>query len=110
MLNSPVTLEEAAQRLVGATIRRRCEIRAWALLELAVRTNQVHVVVGSAALSPEQMVVQFKAYATRALRASGLVCADAAVWAAGAGTRYLWRAEQVNAACAYVREGQDVPR
>ena len=110
-MGSPaVELSDAARRIVADVIQRHCTIRGWELMEVAVRTNHVHVVVGYAGMRPEPMLSQFKAYATRALRQAGLAPERAAVWAEHGSTGYLWNEKHVAAATAYVREGQDVPR
>lgn len=110
MRGAPVVLDARARAVVARVISDHCQVRGWELRESAVRTTHVHVVVAYAELRPEPMLRQFKAYATRALRAAGLTEAQSAVWAEGGGTRYLWTPRQLDDACAYVREGQDVPR
>lgn len=57
------------------------------------------------------MLQQIKARATRWRRERGLVAPHRPVWVDRPGSRrYLWTARDVNAAIAYVHEGQDVPR
>jgi hypothetical protein len=53
----------------------------------------------------------FKAYATKALRASGLVGRDQKVWSRHGSTKYLWSEDQVAMAVDYVVNGQgdDLP-
>jgi hypothetical protein len=109
MAFAPVLLSDAAQRTVARVIVEHCRFRGWESYESAVRTNHVHVVVAYAGLKPEPMMAQFKGYATRALRVAGIVLPCAPVWAEGGSTGYLWSAQQVNGACAYVREGQGLP-
>lgn len=110
MRSAAVVLSEVARAIVADIVRRHCVVRGWELMELAVRTNHVHLVVGYAGLRPEPMLSQFKAYATRALRDAGFVTGRTAVWAEHGSTGYLWNEKQLAAAVAYVREGQDVPR
>jgi REP element-mobilizing transposase RayT len=110
MCHSPVLLNATARELVAAVLVDHWRVRGWELHESAVRHNHVHVVVAYAGLKPEPMMSQFKAYGTRALRGAGVTGPGAPVWAEGGSTRYLWTPEQVNAACAYVREGQQAPR
>jgi REP element-mobilizing transposase RayT len=111
MKASPMELTEAMRSVVDAAIRDHCRFRQWELMELAVRSNHVHVLVGFAGIDPKDMSRQLKARATRWLRERGLIAADTPVWAARPGSRrYLWRMEQVDAAASYVREGQDCPR
>ncbi len=110
MRSPAVVLSDAARRVVADVIGRHCRIRGWELIELAVRTNHVHVVVAYAGLLPEPMMSQFKAYATRELRLQGLAPGRPPVWAEHGSTRYLWKAEHVAAAAEYVHEAQDLPR
>ena len=70
-----------------------------------VRTNHVHVVV-AVADSPGKILGGLKAWATRRLveaqhRAQGMP-----VWARQGGTRTLWNAKSIEAACSYVRYEQ----
>ena len=111
MLHPPVIFDDPRRAVVEAAIKDQCRYRTWKILELSVRTNHVHVVVEYAGLGPEIMLGQMKARATRWLRERGLSPPNTPVWADCPGSRrYLWRLEDVNAAAAYVREGQDVPR
>lgn len=110
MKHAALLLDDAGRQIVATTIRAHCRLRGWDRLEDAVRTNHVHLVVAHAGIAPEAMLSQFKAYATRALRTAGLLGQHAPAWSEGGSTRYLWMPEQVTAACAYVRDGQDVPR
>ncbi|MEQ8849023.1 hypothetical protein, partial [Botrimarina sp.] len=75
-----------------------------------VRTNHAHAVVAAAA-TPERVMNDFKSWATRRLRDSGLVDRSAKVWSRHGSTRYLWDKRAVEAACCYVAEGQgpDLP-
>ncbi len=98
------------QALVESVIERHCSVRGWELYERAVRAKHVHVVIACAAVSPDATIAQLKACATRALRRAHLTASPAPVSAEGGSTRYLWTGAQVNQACAYVRDGQDVPR
>ena len=107
----PLVFDEAIRSIVDAAIVDQCCYRSWDLIERAVRTNHVHVVVGYAGVPPERVAGELKSRATRWLRERGLLAADRPVWADCAGSRrYLWRPAEVAAAVAYVREGQDVPR
>jgi len=105
-----VRLDAAGRRIVGKAIADHCRQRGWELFTAAVRASHVHVVVGAAGATPERMMSQFKAWATRRLREAGRVAQDARVWAYHGSTRYLWDTQSLNRAVAYVAEGQDVPR
>jgi REP element-mobilizing transposase RayT len=107
----PLELDEPLRRIVDAAIVDQCRYRNWELIERAVRSNHVHIVIGYAGVRPERMAGELKSRATRWLRERGHVAANQPVWVDGPGSRrYLWRLEEIAVAAAYVREGQDVPR
>ena len=83
----------------------------WQILALSVRTNHVHVVVAGAAVPPERMMGQLKAWATRRLREAGCVSTNVRVWTHHGSTRYLWKERSVEAAIDYVtdQQGTDLP-
>jgi REP element-mobilizing transposase RayT len=94
-----------AQRAqIEAAIEEVARYRDWPLGGLAVRTNHVHIVVG-ADDSPEKVVVDFKAYATRNLRRNGLPKTQT-VWAEHGSTVYLFDAHAYETAVHYVLEQQ----
>ncbi|TWT40270.1 hypothetical protein RAS1_39780 [Phycisphaerae bacterium RAS1] len=106
----PVELGDPMRRVIEKALHDECSFRGWNLIELAVRTNHVHAVLGFAELPPEQMAGKLKSHATRELRRAGFFLTRP-VWADGVGSRrYLWTDSDVEAAAAYVREGQDVPK
>ena len=101
----PVSLDATAASVADRAIREAAERRGWLVFALNVRTNHVHS-VGAAACRPEEILRTFKAWASAALHARGVVPAGSAVWARHGSTRYLWSQAAVDAACAYVFEGQ----
>ena len=111
MRHAPMTLTDAMREVVDETIRDHCRYRNWELMELAVRTNHVHVLVGWAGKPPERVAGELKARATRWLRDRKLVSATARVWADRAGsTQYIWDQQGLTDAGAYILDGQDVAR
>jgi hypothetical protein len=66
MEESPYLMEAAERAIVLTAIRQRASYRGWHLFAAHVRTNHVHIVVVGDA-TPERMMTEFKAYATRAL-------------------------------------------
>jgi REP element-mobilizing transposase RayT len=104
----PVTLDAPRRRAVEAAIREICEMRAWELVAVNVRTNHAHTVV-SAQRDPEHVLVALKATATRHMRDAGCWPYDRSPWAAGGSRRYLWTACSVERAVAYVVDGQGGP-
>jgi REP element-mobilizing transposase RayT len=105
---APVLLDNNKRCLVDQAIRSVCTYRGWLLLALNVRTNHVHLVV-SAASSPELALNSLKAWATRRLVERGCWQRGVKLWARHGSTRYLWEHPNIEAACTYTREAQDVP-
>jgi len=109
-LGPPVVLDEDQRRIVNETIREHCAHKGWGLLGIAVRSNHVHLILSFPNVSPEQAMTECKAWSTRALRRVGAVGPESKVWTLHGSTRYLWNEREVQAAGAYVVEGQDVAR
>jgi REP element-mobilizing transposase RayT len=104
-----VFLDENLRRLIAEAISEVCEHRNYLVQALNVRTNHVHSVI-SAAIKPEKIVNDLKAYSTRRLRREWLIGRDEKVWSRGASTRYLWKPRHVTAAIDYVLYCQeDIP-
>lgn len=99
------------REIVDEAIREVCTVRGYALPALNVRTNHVHLVTSNSG-KPERMMDSFKAYATKALRANGLLGEDQKAWSRHGSTRYLWTDEHVEMAIDYVINGQggELPR
>ena len=106
----PVELDSTSRKIGSETISDHCRQRGWDLFANSARSNHVHVVVGVGDRTPERIMGEFKAWATRRLRQAGRVGPKARVWAYHGSTRYLWDSKSLNAASGYVTEGQDVPR
>ncbi|MFN0139411.1 MAG: transposase [Pyrinomonadaceae bacterium] len=97
------------RRIVEASIRETCEFRRYGLRAVNIRTNHGHCVI-SAAVKPEKIVNDLKAYSTRHLREAGEFSPDDGVWARGGSTRYLWKPRHVEAAVDHVLFSQgDLP-
>lgn len=103
--NPAVKLNGAQRSVVELAIREVCAHRAYVLHAVNVRTNHVHSVV-SASCKPEHAMDSFKAYATRKLRAAGLLGEDVKPWARHGSTPYLWTEEEIQRAIDYVINGQ----
>ncbi|HEX8686950.1 MAG TPA: transposase [Pyrinomonadaceae bacterium] len=101
----PAILEPAQRDAVEKAIREVCKHRDFRLDAVSARSNHVHAVV-AAACKPEVIMNAFKSYATRRLRACGLVSPDAKLWARHGSTRYLWKTQNVEEAIGYVLYGQ----
>jgi REP element-mobilizing transposase RayT len=82
-------------------IREVCEHRDWSLLAAHVRSNHVHTVV-TGEVNPEQVMNDFKAYASRRLNRMRVDQPNRKRWARHGSTRWLWKPEHVSAAIQYV--------
>ena len=87
LAHPPVTLNTNCRRIVRRAIEDHCRHRGWELLAVNVRTNHVHVVISFPHESPERVLGQLKAWATRRLREAGCVAADQRVWTHHGSTR-----------------------
>lgn len=93
------------RRIVEKAIRAVCRARGYTLIAINVRTNHVHLVVSNSG-QPERMMDSFKAYATRALRAEGLIAPSFRPWSRHGSTKYLWTDDHIVEAVDYVVNGQ----
>ena len=105
-----IKLSAAARRAVEVAIRDVAGHRGWEILAVNVRTNHAHAVVCAAAVKPEKVLNDFKTWATRGLRACGVLSENTKPWSRHGSTRYLWTERAVENACRYVVEGQGAPR
>jgi len=104
----PFVLTDAQRAIVEDAIREVCDHRGYQLLAVNARTNHVHSVI-AADCKPETVMNAIKAYATRRLRASGLVANGVMPWSRHGSNPFLWTNEQVARAVDYVLNGQDDP-
>jgi REP element-mobilizing transposase RayT len=108
MLQEPYEMDEPTRACVLDAVLQHCEYRNWPLLAAHVRANHVHVIV-DAPLSPEKVLNELKAYASRRLNQIGLDPPDRRRWARHGSTRYLWNRDDVEAAVKYVADRQGDP-
>jgi REP element-mobilizing transposase RayT len=101
-------MNDMQRRLVLSALLDVCAYRRWSLLAAHVRSNHVHVVV-HAITSPEPVMNDLKAYATRGLNAKGIDASPCRRWARHGSMRYLWKPEEVEAAIQYVVHEQGEP-
>ncbi len=101
----PYQLENRARAIVLRAIRDVCTYRGWELLAVHVRTNHVYVVV-TADVTPERVMNDFKAYASRALNRAGMDDQRERRWTRHGSTRYLNDLKNIEAAIEYVLEQQ----
>jgi REP element-mobilizing transposase RayT len=103
----PLKLDRKLREAIDCAIIETCELRKWKLHAANVRTNHVHVVV-SAGCHPEVVLRALKANATRKMRDVGWT-SNETPWARKGSKRWLWTYNQLQAAIAYVVDGQGVP-
>ena len=104
--NPAVILDSYQREAVLKAILEVCKFRDWTAHAVHVRSNHVHVVV-SGDNKPYKMMIDFKAYATRAIKklntAENKICK---YWTQHGSTKYLWTKEYLDSAIKYVKYGQ----
>ncbi len=91
---APFVIEDGQRAIIAASIKDICAFRGWELLAGRVRAREVQVVVRHA-VTPERMMTDMKARATRALRQAGLIGPERRVWARHGSTLYLFHETDV---------------
>ena len=103
--NPPVTLNQSQTEAVLISTLDVCKFEGWLAHAVHVRSNHAHIVVGGGK-KPENMLVKFKRYATRALRNIDSKNIIKNYWTGHGSTRYLWTKESLASAIEYVKNGQ----
>ncbi len=80
-------LNTETRELVEQAIRSHCEHRGWTIHALNVRTNHIHIVVSSP-LTPEVVMGQLKAWASRRLHETHRQ-PDRRIWTRHGSTRWI---------------------
>ena len=101
MEQSPYHLDQIRRDAALEAIQEVSAHRGWRLLAAHVRSNHVHTVV-EAETPPEQVMSDFKAYASRRLNRMKLDEPNRKRWARHGSTRWLWKPQHVSAAMLYV--------
>jgi REP element-mobilizing transposase RayT len=104
--HSPVLLDERRRMIVELTIREVAQHRTWTIHALSVRSNHVHVVI-TAETNPESVMNSFKSWTTRRMVEADALPKRRKTWSRHGSTRYLWTIEALEAACRYVKDGQE---
>ena len=107
MRDGPFVLDTAGRQAVERSMRETCALCDWDVFALNVRPNHVHIVLRTPGETPEPVMTALKRWATRALRAAGMVGADRPVWSRHGSTKYLWTERAIEDTAAYVLYGQD---
>ena len=103
--NPPFVMHKNQRQQVLEALLEVCAFRKWDAYAIHVRTSHVHSVV-CAPVKPEKIISDFKAYATRKLRAIATVTIPSKIWTRHGSTKYLWNREQLSDAVKYVRDQQ----
>ena len=90
------------------TVREVAKYRGWKLWAVHVRTTHVHVIV-TAADTPEKVMADLKAWASRQLREAFAESADRDRWTQHGSTRWVDTEDSLAAAITYVIEEQGEP-
>jgi REP element-mobilizing transposase RayT len=101
MKQPPYELDVRRRRIVLQTLLEVCQHRGWYLFAAHVRTKHVHAVV-QAAIEPEEVMNDWKAYASRNLNRAGVDTPQRKRWTRHGSTRYLWDEEAIERAVHYV--------
>ncbi|MEX0742702.1 MAG: class I tRNA ligase family protein, partial [Phycisphaeraceae bacterium] len=91
--------------IVRATIEEVCKHRGWMLLAANVRSNHVHVLV-AAEDTPEKVMADLKAWATRRLVEADVAAKGKKVWTEHGSTKWVKGVASVETAYRYVLEEQ----
>jgi hypothetical protein len=105
MTEAPYELDSERRKIVLSGMLRACDRRGWRPVAAHVRSTHVHAVVIANA-SAERVLIGLKAFATRALKWSGVDQKRQHFWAYHGSTLYLWDHSQVESAIQYVLEAQ----
>jgi len=104
--NPPFVLKQSQREMVLKDILRVCEFRGWFAHAVHVRSSHIHIVV-SGEEKPEKMMVNFKAYATRAIRkCNNEQTTIRKYWTRHGSTKYIWTKESLVSTIKYVRDEQ----
>jgi len=102
MKHPKVVLSPKARKVVERTVCQHCEYRAWELIAVNCLPTHIHLIVSADEVTPERVMTELKAYATRALRREKLI-EKGKVWTRGGSTRYLHSESALNSTIRYVR-------
>lgn len=108
MKQPPYELDVQRRRIVLQTLLEVCQHRSWYLFAAHARTKHVHAVV-QAAIEPEEVMNDWKVYASRNLNRAGVDASMRKRWTRHGSTRYLWDEEAVEGAVHYVLYEQGEP-
>ncbi|UCE61442.1 MAG: transposase [Phycisphaerales bacterium] len=100
-----VLLDARRRGVVNQTILEVAAHRDWTVHALNVRTNHVHAVIG-ARETPERVMNTLKSWCTRRMVEARVLPPNTKAWVRHGSTRYLWKLDEVEAACTYACDAQ----
>ena len=114
LAESPLTLGAHQQSVVADVIAAHCNIRGWTLHAISCRPQHVHVVVTAVGVSPEDILSQFKTWASRRLKAASAGDQSRSSrkrwWTEGGSKKWIYDGAGLEAVVTYVKECQDKSR
>ena len=108
MNQTPYVIDSPRANAILAAMLATCEFRGWHVYTIHVRTNHIHAVL-EGLTTPERMLNDLKAYASRKLNELGWDPPEVKRWARHGSTRYLNDERSLAAAIRYVAEEQGNP-
>ena len=102
MTHPAYQLDSARRTVVLQAIRNVCHHRNWRLWAAHVRAQHAHIVVTAVEVAPEDVMNDFKAYASRALNAGGFDRPSCKRWTRHGSTRYINDERYLHSAINYV--------
>jgi REP element-mobilizing transposase RayT len=108
MTQPAYALDGPRRDVVLAALLQDAAFRGWPVHAAHVRPTHIHIVL-TADASPERVLNDLKAYASRRLNEGGFDTKDRKRWTRHGSRRYLWTQESVDAAVDYVLHRQGEP-
>jgi REP element-mobilizing transposase RayT len=110
MVQPTLVLDSSQRGAVVRVIGTHCEIRHWALHAVNCRAQHVHVVVTAPDVSPDDVLSQLKAWASRHLKTLDVHGGRTKWWTEGGSKRWIYEETDLESVVAYVNECQDKRR
>ena len=89
------------RNIVQKAILEHASYKKWDVYKMACLSNHVHVLIHAHDISPERVMSELKAYATRALRNNG-ISNEQKIWTRGGSTRYIHTEESIRSVISYI--------
>ncbi len=111
MAEAAVTFDRVQRVVVEEAIAAHCRVRGWHLHAVECRSQHVHVVVTAVDCAADDVLKQFKSWATRALKAiaNSRGLSRTRWWTEGGSRRRIFCEGDLASVVSYVQECQGVP-